>query len=106
MSKKLWSFELYIEIAETSATRLPQTLVQPDFTEETIEDAEYLEILSLHKAIKQLKEKQRRRIFLHFFKGLNFTEIGALEKTSKMAISYSVNAALRNSKKILGKLNN
>ena len=81
---------------------LPDSLIEPSFESEAIAN---IESEIVREAIKKLGEKQRRRLMLHFFGGLNFKEIGVAENVSKMAISYSVRAAIQELRKILEKIN-
>ena len=51
-------------------------------------------IVFLHRAIKQLPEKQAERICLHFFYGLNFTEIAKVEGVDESTVRKSIGRGL------------
>ena len=44
----------------------------------------------LHKAIDKLTEIQRRRLYLHFFRGLTYKQIAKLENVNRRAVAYSI----------------
>lgn len=54
----------------------------------------------LKRMIKQLPKVQCRRLKLYFFEGLNYEQIAKFENCSYQAISYSINIAIKNLKKI------
>lgn len=58
----------------------------------------------LHNAIRQLPEKQRNRLFLHYFEGLTYMEIAKKENCSVRAVEYSVQGAIQRLRKILKKI--
>ena len=55
----------------------------------------------LYQALAMLPEKQRDRIYAHFFLGMSKAEIAKAEGTHKSRISRSINAGLRRLEKIL-----
>lgn len=59
---------------------------------------------TLHKAMYKLSEKQRRRIFLKFFRGLTFEEIAKIENSSESSMKSAIYLGLQNLKKILESL--
>ena len=73
---------------------------QEDF-EETI--LARLQVERLHSAIRQLPDKQRKRLILHYYDGLTFAEIAKKESCSIRAAEYSVHGAIRSLRKILKK---
>jgi DNA-directed RNA polymerase specialized sigma24 family protein len=88
--------------SEKSIAELPAKLIEPSFENEIFANVEN-EILQ--KAISKLSKKQRRRIMFYYFENLTFEEIAKFEskKISARAIEYSVEAAVKNLKKILEK---
>ena len=54
----------------------------------------------LHKAIGKLTEIQRRRLYLHFFRGLSYKQIARLENVNSRAVAYSITQALTALKKL------
>lgn len=59
---------------------------------------------SLYKALAMLPEKQRNRIYAHYFLGLSKAEIAKAEGIHKSRITRSINAGLQSLEKILKKL--
>ena len=55
----------------------------------------------LHAAISSLPEKQAKRVYAHFILGMSQTEIAKAEGVSKMAVSYSIERALKSMEKFL-----
>lgn len=55
----------------------------------------------LHKAIDKLTEKQRRRLYLHFFRGLTIKQIATFENVDRRAIAYSIRQAINALKKMI-----
>ncbi len=55
----------------------------------------------LYQALAALPEKQRNRIYAHFFLGMSKSEIAKAEGTHKSRITRSINAGLRNLEKSL-----
>lgn len=55
----------------------------------------------LYQALASLPEKQRNRIYAHFFLGMSKSEIAKAEGTHRSRITRSVNAGLRNLEKFL-----
>lgn len=58
----------------------------------------------LYQALAALPEKQRNRIYAHFFLGMSKTDIAKAEGTHKSRITRSINAGLRSLEKILKEL--
>ena len=65
--------------------------------------AKALEARELRVAISMLPEKQRRRLLMHFWGGMTFDQIGAIEGCTRQAVIYSVEVAKKNLRKIMGK---
>ena len=55
----------------------------------------------LHAAISSLPDKQAKRVYAHFILGMSQTEIAKAEGVSKMAVSYSIERALKSMEKYL-----
>ena len=55
----------------------------------------------LYQALASLPEKQRNRIYAHFFLGMSKSEIAKAEGTHKSRITRSINAGLRSLEKFL-----
>lgn len=55
----------------------------------------------LHAAISSLPDKQAKRVYAHFILGMSQTEIAKAEGVSKMAVSYSIERALKSMEKFL-----
>lgn len=55
----------------------------------------------LHAAISSLPDKQAKRVYAHFILGMSQTEIAKAEGISKMAVSYSIERALKSLEKFL-----
>ena len=58
----------------------------------------------LHKAMGKLPKKQKRRLLLHYFYGMNYKEIAEIEGCSVRAVGYSLQKAVKELKKILKKI--
>ena len=58
-----------------------------------------IEYEAVSKAIATLPEKQKRRLLLHYLKGMTFREIAKAEGCSMRAVEYSVHDAIHNLKK-------
>lgn len=58
----------------------------------------------LYQALAALPEKQRNRIYAHFFLGMSKTDIAKAEGTHKSRITRSINAGLRSLEKFLKEL--
>lgn len=72
---------------------------------ESVEDHVYRRIMyqALHRAIDQLPEIQRRRIYLYYFEGYTYEQIAQIEGCKHPAIMKSVTAAERKIKKLINK---
>ena len=55
----------------------------------------------LHAAISNLPDKQAKRVYAHFILGMSQTNIAKAEGVSKMAVSYSIERALKSMEKFL-----
>ncbi len=55
------------------------------------------------RELPMLPEKQRRRLLMHFWGGMTFDQIGAIEGCTRQAVIYSVEVAKKNLRKIMGK---
>lgn len=63
-----------------------------------------IQVAKLHSAIRQLPEKQRKRLILHYYDGFTYAEIAKKENCSVRAVEYSVQGAIRNLRKIFKKI--
>lgn len=88
--------EIYEETLNRRAVRIPPGV------EETVLDKLLTE--QLHRAIRELPEKQKRRLVMHFFDGMTFQKIAVKEGCSIRAVEYSVHNAIRKLKKIFKKI--
>ena len=79
--------EIYEETLNKRAVTMP-----PD-VEETVLDRLLVE--QLHGAIRELPQKQKRRLVLHYFDGMTFQEIADRERCSVRAVEYSVHNAIQ-----------
>lgn len=70
--------------------------------EERVILKEMTRILSI--CIKQLPKIQKRRIILHFYKGMGIMEIARSEKVSWTAVDLSIKRAVKNIRKCFMKL--
>lgn len=59
----------------------------------------YLDKKELYLAILSLPEKQRNRLYAHYFHGLKFTEIALMENISERTVRQSIEKALKNLRK-------
>lgn len=85
--------EIYEETLNKRAVTMP-----PD-VEETVLDRLLVE--QLHGAIRELPQKQKRRLVLHYFDGMTFQEIADRERCSVRAVEYSVHNAIQSLRKFL-----
>ena len=83
--------EIYEETLNRRAVRMP-----PD-VEKIVLDRLLVE--QLHGAIRELPQKQKRRLVLHYFDGMTFQEIADRERCSVRAVEYSVHNAIQSLKK-------
>lgn len=90
----------HIEQSEIWEASLHERAVQKT---ETVEDTVFrnLQLEKLHRAINELPEIQRRRLWLYFFDGLTYEQIAELEKCKHPAVIKSIKSALKKLKKIL-----
>lgn len=96
-------WDRHIEQSEIWEPTLSQRAFRkPEGLEETI--IARLQVERLHSAIRQLPDKQRKRLLLHYYDGLTYTEIAKKENCSIRAAEYSVQGAIRRLKKILKKI--
>ena len=56
----------------------------------------------LYSAIATLSEVQKRRLCLHYFKGMSYRQIGALEGVSFSSVAESVTSAVKKLQRVLG----
>ncbi len=61
----------------------------------------YIQNETLHQAISNLPELQRRRLILYYFGEFTYEQIATMEKCSKVAVKYSVDKAIVALRKIL-----
>ena len=90
----------HYEQSEQTEQSLNKRASQP---QESVEEAIFqrVEIETLHQAIAQLPEKQRRRLILYYFDGLTYEQIAAIEGCAFQVVAKSVRAAEKNLKKFL-----
>lgn len=79
------------EIWENSLDK--RTIVEFKSVEEIV--IEKLQNEKLYSAISKLSDIQRRRVILHFFEGMTYTQIAVHEQCSKVAVKYTIDKALR-----------
>ena len=93
-------WDRHYEHSELTETTLHNRATTPP---ESVEDAVFrnLQYETLHKAISQLPETQRRRLVLYYFAGLTYDKIAEMEGCKHPAVIKSVNAAVEKIKKIL-----
>ena len=90
----------HIEHSELSDVALNnRAFYRPESLEDVVIKKQERE--ALHKAIIKLPEIQRRRLLLYFFGGLTYEQIAKLEGCKRQAIQCTIQAALKNLKKIL-----
>jgi DNA-directed RNA polymerase specialized sigma subunit, sigma24 homolog len=53
----------------------------------------------LYAAMETLTETQRRRVYLHFFRGLSYRKIAGLEGVNNKSVAESVNQAVKKLRK-------
>jgi RNA polymerase sigma-70 factor (ECF subfamily) len=63
-----------------------------------------VEVLMLHSALASLSEKQRRRIYAHYFLDMSRAAIARTEGVSEIVVRQSIVRGLRNIKKFFEKL--
>lgn len=85
------------ELTEISLYNRAATL--PESVEEVV--FRNLQYETLHKAIKQLPEVQRRRLMLYYFAGLTYAQIAEKEGCKYQTVQDSIYAALKTLKKFL-----
>lgn len=76
-----------------------RALNQPENVEDIV--LKKLQEEALHKAIRRLPEKQKRRLILYYFEELTYEQIAELEGCSKVAVKYMIDKAVKILKKIL-----
>lgn len=85
------------ELTEISLYNRAATL--PESVEDTV--CRSLQYETLHKAIKQLPETQRRRLILYYFVGLTYAQIAEKEGCTFQAVGKSIAAAEKRLKNFL-----
>lgn len=83
----------------TEASLNARAFCQPETVEEIA--LQYFQNEQLHTAIAQLPEKQRTRLILYYFWELTYEQIAEMEGCTIMPVKRSIDAALKNLKKIL-----
>ena len=79
-----------------------EALMRQPSLDEILEQQQTAE--SLYKALAMLPEKQRNRIYAHYFLGMSKAEIAKAEGIHRSRITRSINAGLQSLEKILKKL--
>lgn len=99
----LSEWDRHIEHLQLDETTLARRAIQPP---DSVEEIAVRDILTeyLHKAIQELPVTQKRRLEVHFFGGLSYTEIARKERCSRMSVKRSVDAAVETLRKKLKKL--
>lgn len=90
----------HYEQSDQTEQSLNRRAIQP---QESIEETVFqrVEDESLHRAIAQLPEKQRRRLMLYYFGDFTYEQIAAMEGCTFQAVAKSVTAAEKSLKKFL-----
>ncbi len=83
----------------TEASLNARAFCQPETVEEIA--LQHFQNERLHTAIAQLPEKQRTRLILYYFGELTYEQIAEMEGCTIMPVKRSIDAALKNLKKIL-----
>lgn len=83
----------------TEASLNARAFYQPETVEEIA--LQHFQNERLHTAITQLPEKQRTRLILYYFGELTYEQIAEMEGCTIMPVKRSIDAALKNLKKIL-----
>lgn len=90
----------HIEHSEVwESTLNVRTLKQPENVEDIV--FKKLQEEELHKAIRRLPEKQKRRLILYYFEEMTYEQIAELEGCSKVAVKYMIDKAVEVLKKNL-----
>lgn len=90
--KILNEWDRHYEHSELTEISLYNRAVSPP---ESVEEAVFrnLRYETLHRAIKQLPEVQRRRLILYYFMGLTYAQIAEKEGCTFQAVGKSISAA-------------
>lgn len=89
----------YERSEQTEASLHRKAAVPQKSVEETA--FQHIEEEALHRAIAKLPNIQRRRLILHYFRGLTYQQIAKIEGCKHPAVMKSVKAAIANLQKIL-----
>ena len=91
-------WDRHYEHSELTEISLYNRAVSPP---ESVEEAVFrnLRYETLHRAIKQLPEVQRRRLILYYFMGLTYAQIAEKEGCTFQAVGKSISAAEKRLKK-------
>lgn len=90
----------HYEFSESSNEYLYSKKAEPDQTlDNTIQ--KLLDAQQLHIAIQKLPKIQQKRLKMYYFGGFTLLQIAIKEGCSKVAVKYSIDAAISNLKKIL-----
>ena len=76
----------------TSTAADPYTLLAANYEKE-----------QLYQALASLSDKQRQRVYAHFFLGMSYSRIARLENVRECSIRESIRRALRSMEKFLQK---
>ena len=76
----------------TSTAADPYTLLAANYEKE-----------QLYQALASLSDKERQRVYAHFFLGMSYSSIARLENVRERSIRESIRRALRNMEKFLQK---
>lgn len=95
-------FSRYIEHSRYTEQMLESMVSEDGSVEEIV--FQKFQKKQLHKAMGKLPKKQKRRLILHYFYGMNYKEIAEIEGCSVRAVGYSLQKAVKELKKILKKI--
>lgn len=88
----------HIEHSEVwDSTLNRRALEQPESTEEIV--IKKIQKETLHRAICELPQIQKRRLVLYYFENMTYEQIAKLEGCSKVAVKYTIDKAIKNLKK-------
>lgn len=96
-------WDRHIEQSEVRESTLNVRAIQKI---ESIEEIIFkkIQIEKLHRAIKNLPEIQRRRIWLYYFEDMTYEQIARKEGCTKMPVKRSIEVAIEHLKKELKKI--
>jgi DNA-directed RNA polymerase specialized sigma subunit len=100
--RQTWKNTPFDKLFEEEAAIISVPSVEDDFIEAQEHEAEYAKRKSVAQlALDKLTETQRRRYLMHHVEGLTTRQIAMKERTSHVAIIYSLDGAAKKIKKVL-----